>query len=104
MSLPERDWKYLRSIEKELLDTLCKNINQKADEILSRAGFENEHARYLVLYQHIEASDEIVANCFNDWRRSNIRFKLLLLGRQNVLTEEQINDLSDEARNVIAKS
>lgn len=104
MSLPERDWKYLRTIEKDLLYKLCKSINRKADEILSSAKFENEHAKYLALYQHMEASDEIVANCFNDWRRSNIRFKLLLLGRQKLLTEEQIKELSDEARNVLAKS
>lgn len=33
-SIPEKDWKYLRSIEKELLSELCRTINQKAAAIV----------------------------------------------------------------------
>jgi hypothetical protein len=99
-SIPEKDWKYLRSIEAELLADLCRRINQSAAEIL-RSEFGSEHEKYLKLYKHIEASDRIVADCFNDWRRSNLRLKLPLLRRHKLLTAEHISNLSDETRELL---
>ena len=96
-SIPEKDWKYLRSIEAELLSELCRRINQGAVEIVrSKSG--SEHEKYLKLYRHIEASDRIIADCFNDWRRSNLWLKLPLLRRHKLLTDERISNLSDETR------
>jgi len=101
-SLPERDWKYLRSIEPELLSSLCRRINQRAAQLLN-SEFESEHKKYLALYKHIEASDKIVADCFNDWRRSTLTLKLALLRRHNILKDEQIANLSDTARELLDK-
>jgi hypothetical protein len=96
-TLPERDWKYLRSIEKELLDELCRRINQRAVEIVqSETG--TGHEKYQMLYKHIEASDRIVGDCFDDWRRSTLTMKLLFLSRHKLLASEQMSKLSDEAR------
>jgi hypothetical protein len=89
VSLPEKGWKYLRSIEPELLSDLCRKINQKAAQLLS-SEFESEHKKYLALYKHIETSDKIVADCFNDWRRSTLTLKLALLRRHKVLKDEQM--------------
>jgi hypothetical protein len=95
--LPEKDWKYLSSIKKELLDELCRRINQGAVEIVqSETG--TGHEKYLALFKHIEDSDRIVGNCFDDWRRSNLTMKLLFLHRHELITGEQILKLSDEAR------
>jgi len=99
-SLPEKDWKYLRSIEPELLSELCRKINQRAAHLLS-SEFESEHMKYLALYKHIEASDKIVADCFNDWRRSNLWFIVPLLRRHNVLKDVHIANLSDAARELL---
>ena len=96
-SIPEKDWKYLRSIEKELLSELCRTINQKAAEIV-HAGSGSEHDKYLLLYKHLKGSDAVVAECFDDWRRSNLLFKLPLLHRQKILRNEHILNLTDETR------
>lgn len=101
-SLPERDWKYLRSIEQELLSGLCKKINQRTAQLLN-SEFESEHKKYLALYKHIEASDKIVADCFNDWRRSNLWLKVPLLRRHKILKDEHIANLSDAARELLDK-
>jgi hypothetical protein len=101
-SLPEKDWQYLRSIEAELLSDLCRRINQSSVDIL-RSEFGSEHEKYLKLYKHIEASDRIVAHCFNDWRRSNLWFILPHLRRHNLLTDEHITKLSDESRKLLGK-
>jgi hypothetical protein len=99
-SLPEKDWKYLRSIEPELLSDLCRKINQRAEDII-RSESGSEHEKYLALYKHIKASDKIVADCFNDWRPSNLWYIVPLLRRHNVLKDEQIANLSDEARELL---
>jgi peptidoglycan/xylan/chitin deacetylase (PgdA/CDA1 family) len=99
-SLPERDWKYLRSIEPELLSNLCRKINQKAAQLLN-SEFESEHKKYLALYKHIKASDKIVADCFNDWRRSNLWLIVPLLRKHDVLKDEYIANLSDAARELL---
>jgi tetratricopeptide (TPR) repeat protein len=93
-TLPERDWKYLRGIEKELLSKLCRRINRRAVEII-QAESGSEHEKYLALYRHIKESDLVVADCFNDWRRSNLDLKLRYLQRQNLLGEEQLGNLSE---------
>jgi hypothetical protein len=101
-TIPERDWKYLRSTEKELLAKLCGKINRKALEIL-QAPEVGEHERYLRLYRHIEKSDKIVADCFNDWRRSDIVLKLLLIRKHKLLSAEMVAKLSEETRELLAR-
>jgi hypothetical protein len=50
--MPEIDWKYLRSIQAELLASLCKRINRKAMEILGSREM-SERDKYKALYGHI---------------------------------------------------
>lgn len=96
-SIQEKDWKYLRSIEKDLLSELCRTINQKAAAIV-HAGAGSEYDKYLLLYKHLKDSDAVVAECFDDWRRSNLLFKLPLLHRHKILRDEHILNLSVETR------
>jgi hypothetical protein len=101
-ALPEKDWKYLRSIEKELLAELCRRINQRSVEIVqSESG--TEHEKYLTLFRHIEKSDDIIAKCFNDWRRSNLDMKLRFLRRYDLLSPEVLQNLSEEALQLLAR-
>ena len=95
--LPERDWKYLRSIQKDLLDELCWRVNQKAAAIVS-SKTETDHDKYLKLFKHIEASDRIIAECFDDWSRSKLWLRLISLRNHKLLSEEQIANLSEECR------
>lgn len=100
-TIPERDWRCLRGIQKELLAELCGRINGKALEML-QAPEVGEHERYLRLFRHYQDSDGIVAACFNDWRRSNLVLKLLLLRKHKLLTEGMVANLSEEARELLA--
>jgi len=95
--VPEKDWRYLRSIQPELLNGLCSRINQKAAEIISSQG-ESEHAKYQKLHKHIHESDECVARCFDDWRRSNFWMTLLLLSRYGLLTDTLVRGFTEEGR------
>lgn len=93
--MTEKDWKYLRSIEQDLLNRLCERINQKTAQIVSDATLSH-HERYGTIYAHIQESDDIVADCFNGWSRSSLWLKLLLLKRHKLLTSEHVARLSPE--------
>ncbi len=92
VAIPEMDWKYLRSIQSGMLSTFCEKVNRKALEIL-RSGEMSELDKYKALYKHIRDSDDIIAQCFDDWRRSNILLKAMALRRNGLLTEEHLRHL-----------
>lgn len=99
-NIPESDWKYLRLIKDELLDTLCKRINDEASHIIADPRLD-QHQKVLRLFEHVTQKNEIIAKCFDDWRRSNILHKLLALREQRLLTEKQLSLLTEESRDKI---
>ena len=94
---PERDWKYMKKVKEELLAALCKQINGQAMDIL-KSEANSEHKRYVRLYQHVQDSDDIVANCFDDWRRSTLLMKLVALQQHGLLTSDHMQYLSEETQ------
>jgi hypothetical protein len=95
----ESDWKYLRSMKKTLLDRLCNRIldNMQAECNLEKRE-PDVHEQYLKIYRLIKKWDEMVGECFDDWRRSNIIFNILFLIKYQVITDEEIDQLSDETK------
>lgn len=77
-----------------MLSILCSRINMQTREILDDASL-SDHQRFLKIYDHIRQSNNIVADCFDDWRRSNIELKLLHLRMNRILTDEHMRGMSD---------
>ncbi len=100
--LQEKDWKYMRSIHDELLHALCARINDGAVQRVTR-GSGNPHERYLELYTYINESDNIVAVCFNDWRRSTLMLKIHALRSHGLLSDAHVEHFSDSARAWLAR-
>ena len=96
-AIPERDWKYLRGIQGQLLEALCARINGEASRIMADHSL-NQHEKFLQLYAHVIGQNRVVADCFDDWRRSNIFLKLLLLRKHRLLMGEHISKLSAETQ------
>ena len=96
-SISERDWKYLRTIHDDLLASLCERINSQSEAILKQ-GKSSPHKTYLSLYRHIRDSDDIIARCFNDLRRSTLLMKLAAMHEQGLLTDIHIQNLSPETQ------
>ncbi len=94
---PERDWKYMRKVKKDLLATLYEQVNGQAMDIL-KSEANSERERYGRLYRHVEESDDIVADCFDDWRRSTLLMKLVALQRHGLLTSDHMQHLSEETQ------
>lgn len=100
ISFTEKDWKTLRGIHDELLWKLCDRINQECSTIMaSREG--TSHERYLRLYKHIQESDSIIGDCFNDLKRSNLAIKMRHMKRQGLLTEKHLEGFSQGARDFL---
>jgi hypothetical protein len=97
---PEREWKYMRKIMPDLLNTLADRINQESLAILSEEA-TSAHERYLKLFRHIHDSDEVVAECFDDWRRSRLLMRLISLRRHGLLTDEHMENLSEQTCDTI---
>jgi hypothetical protein len=95
--IPERDWKYLNSVKGDLLETLSERINAEARRIIIDQA-SSQHERFLRLYGHLIDANEVVSDCFDDWRRSNILDKLLSLRRHRLLTDEHLARLSAQTQ------
>lgn len=96
-NIPESDWKYLRTIKDEMLEALCKRINDEASQIVSNKQL-SQHERFLHLFRHVMQENEIIARCFDDWRRSNIIMNMLWLRKEQLLTDAHLSHLSEETR------
>ncbi|MDA3873509.1 MAG: hypothetical protein PF795_06080 [Kiritimatiellae bacterium] len=97
MELPERDWKTMRKMKGGLLEELAERITRRSREILdSEPGSELD--RYRMLYRHLEESDKIIAQCFDDWRRSTLPIRLFSLRRHGLLPDERMEQLSEEVQ------
>ena len=95
--IPERDWKYMRSIQQDLLSEVATSINHRSAEILS-GDVPSELEKHRMLYQRILESDRVIAECFDDWRRSSIIRKILALHRHGLLRQEYIENLSEHTQ------
>lgn len=100
ISIQEADWKYLRKRNKDMLSTLCGRINEQSKDILNDQSV-SEHEKYLKMYDHIKRSDKIIADCFNDWRRSNIWMKIQFLRKHDLLTNEHLDEMSDGVKGLV---
>lgn len=100
ISIPETDWKYLRKIKAGMLATLCGKINEQSKKILNTED-RSEHEKYLELYEHIKQSDRIIADCFNDWKRSNIWLKIQYLQKHGLLTDQLLNGMLGQHRAIL---
>ncbi|CAN5348775.1 hypothetical protein BH20ACI2_BH20ACI2_20460 [soil metagenome] len=99
---PESDWKHLRSLKGNLLEVVYGRINAGARQIVSDQN-SSQHERFLRLFDYLDDGNKVVAECFDDWRRSNILEKLFALRRHDLLTDEHLAQLSAETREMMER-
>lgn len=96
-SLPERDWKKLRSLHPELLAEACERILAEVRELIDDKS-EDNHARYLALFKLMRKRDREIADMFNDLKRSNAIYMLTALRHHGLLTDGLLERFSEETR------
>jgi hypothetical protein len=98
---PESDWKILSRLKPLTLDRLCQRILLESEDSIVRVKEGGYHSAYLELYKHIQSSDKKIANCFNDWRRSQALTILINWRSENLLMEEEFAAFSSETRVIV---
>ena len=100
-NLPESDWGTLSRLKPLALDRLCQRILEKSRGILADAKMGENHRAYLELYRHIQESDKVVSDCFDNWSRSHALDTLINWRTENLLTEEEFAAFSAETRDMV---
>ncbi|MBD3291156.1 hypothetical protein GF337_20280, partial [candidate division KSB1 bacterium] len=74
-TIPEKDWKTLRAMQDDLLQTACGRILDKIATMIQESPDDN-HKTYLNLWKTMRLEDGKIADMFNDVKRSNAKRKL----------------------------
>ena len=98
--IPESDWKKLRKIKDNMLNTSCRNIFQKIDGISKKID-GREHEAYLELWKLLNKEDKDISIMFDDLKRSNAVQKLSAWKQKGIISNEQISGFTDETQQII---
>ncbi len=101
MPFSEQDWKHLTRLKPLALERLCQRILDGAQAIIAAAAEGERHRTCLALYRHIEEGDRLIADGFNDWRRSRAPFHLIAWRQQGLITDEEFAAFSPETRGFV---
>ena len=99
-SIPEKDWKQLRAIQSEKLALACERILAAAESIAKQRK-DNEHEAFLKLWDETNRGNKLIAELFDDIRRSNAIFKLIAWRKNSLLSDAELALFSEETQEAI---
>ncbi len=99
-TIPERDWKLLRSMKPCVLSDACVRI-LSAVELLVQKKEGSNHEAYLKLWALLKKEDASIALMFDDFKRSTAFFKLAAWQRHGLVSESDLALFTEETRNII---
>ena len=97
MSLPEPDWRLLRSLHHAALDRYCARVLDECATVMRGADF-SAHDRYLRLFRLVNERDERIAAAFDDLRRSTAIQRLAGMINLGVVTDPELAQFSRPTR------
>lgn len=99
-TISEKDWRYLRSVQAEMLDELSRRINDEVRRVLVSADFTENEKRGKI-YEVVTRRDRIVADCFDGWSRSRIIEHCWILRKHGLLKAEHLAKLDPQTQKAI---
>ena len=93
----ERDWKYLSSIQKELLENFSRRGNEGIRQILCDPSL-SENEKRLKIFNAVNDHNKEIQACFDGWSRSSIFEKTVRMRRRKIIEDRYYESLSDEMR------
>ncbi len=99
-TIPEKDWKQMRSMKPRLLNDACARILADVEAIAKRRNGHN-HETYLTLWRLLKAKDAEVASMFDDVKRSNAFFKLAAWYRYGLVSEAELISFTEETQSIL---
>ena len=101
MDIKESDWKIFRKVRELALERYCQRVLEDVRRVVDKKS-SSSHERYLELWELLRDRDKTIAIAFNDARRSQAIIQLMNIDAENLLTEDELNQFSDETRERIA--
>ena len=99
-NIPEKDWKKMRSIKGNVLNIACERILEKVKRIIENKE-NNNHEAYLKLWEIMRSEDDEIAIMFDDLKRSNARIKLAAWKRNNLISDDDLKEFSEETQEYV---
>jgi len=99
-TIPERDWKLLRSMQPRVLSEACARILNAVESVVQERDGGN-HETYLALWALLKKEDASIAFMFDDFKRSTGLFKLAAWQRHGLVSESDLALFTQETRNII---
>ncbi len=99
-NFPESDWKQLRAMQGEKLSLVCERVFGLAENIAQQRKGE-EHEAFLRLWDAVNEGNDLIAQLFDDTRRSNAMFKLIAWRKHGLLSDSELGSLTKETREAL---
>ncbi len=99
--IKESDWKYLKKLKPILLERACANINKEAQLILENKENRDHYQVYMAIYDHYQKKDDMIADCFNDYRRSTAKRRILSLVYYGIMSEDELQGFSEDTKEFV---
>ena len=97
MTLPERDWRVLRSVHRSALDRYCAQVLvESATEMQDRGS--SPHDRYLRLFRLLKERDQRIVAAFDDLRRSTAIQRLASMIALWAVTDTELDEFTQATR------
>lgn len=99
--IKESDWKYLNRLKPVLLERAFARINKEAALILKKGKDGEQRPVYHAMYKHYNREDEMIAECFDDYRRSMAKARILSLVRHGIMSDEELEGFSEDTKEFV---
>ena len=102
VTVPEKDWKYLRSLQAGLVERYCaKTLSGIRKIALSDSGGDSLSVIQQIS-EHISKRDRFLGDALSDFRRSNALWKIAGIHAHGLFADEEYEGFSDEVKLFIA--
>ncbi|HLP62719.1 MAG TPA: hypothetical protein VK186_28025 [Candidatus Deferrimicrobium sp.] len=62
---------------------------------------QEQYQVFMALYKHYQQKDNLIADCFDDYRRSTAIYKILHLLNNEIITEAEFEGFSSETKAIV---
>jgi hypothetical protein len=100
MDIKESDWKVFRKLRELALERYCERVLNEVERLVQKKG-AGSHERYLKLWGLLRKRDKTLGYAFDDPRRSKAIIQLANIVAEDLLTEDELNQFSEETRESI---
>jgi hypothetical protein len=97
VTIPELDWRALRSLHHAALERYCARVLDECAAVL-RDTEASAHDRYLRLFALLRERDENVAAVFDDLRRSTAMQRLAGMIILGVVSDDELEPFTEATR------